>query len=217
MPQFSELELSGRIDAEHFFPEYEFLRENAPSSAKFIMLGSELTYCQRGKQPIYTRHGLPVVNSKHVQPNRVSVEDCKKAMPNPFSVSNIKTSDLLLNGTGIGTIGRAAPYMENTDAIPDNHVTIIRTRTLDLVYLSVFLNSQIGQAQVRKHQRGSSGQIELYPRDIARFEVWEATESVQKEIRQLIVNVREARTRSRLLLEEAKARVEELIDQAVKS
>lgn len=79
---------------------------------------------------------------------------------------------------GVGTIGRATPYLEDTEAIPDNHVTIIRTRTIDPVYLSVFLNSQMGQAQVRKHQRGSSGQIELYPRVIARFEVWQAPESI---------------------------------------
>ena len=181
--------------------------------------GRDLIYCQRGKQPIYSSAGLPVVNSRHVQPNRVSLEKYRTAVPavpNAFTSLNIKQGDLLLNGTGVGTIGRAAPYLMDTEAIPDNHVTIIRTRTLDPVYLSVFLNSQTGQAQVRKHQRGSSGQLELYPRDIARFEVWKAPESVQREIRQLIVNAHEARNRSRLLLEEAKARVEELIEQALK-
>ena len=50
-------------------------------------------------------------------------------------------------------------------------------RTLDPVYLSVFLNTQIDRAQVRKHQRGSSGQFELYSRDIARLEIWKAPTS----------------------------------------
>lgn len=183
---------------------------------KFVKLGGDLVYCQRGKQPIYSSFGLRVVNSKHVQPNRISLDQFRTAMQSPFSASNIKLGDLLFNGTGVGTIGRAAPYLEDSEAIADNHVTIIRARTLDPVYLSAFLNSQIGQSQVRKYQRGSSGQIELYPRDIARFEVWQAPESIQKEIRQLVVNARTARNKSRLLLEEAKTRVEELIRQAVK-
>lgn len=156
------------------------------------------------------------MNSKHVQTNRLSLEGCRTAVPSAFPASNIKSGDLLLNGTGVGTIGRAAPYLEATEAIPDNHVTIVRTRTLDPVFLSVFLNSQFGQSQVRKYQRGSSGQIELYPRDIARFEVWQAPESVQNEIRRLIIEARDAGNKSRLLLEEAKIRVEELIDRAVK-
>jgi type I restriction enzyme M protein len=215
--KFGQIETSGRFDAEHFYPEFELLRAKVPVRLQFIKLGGELIYCQRGKQPTYAAFGLPVVNSKHVQPNRVSLERYRKAVPNISSISNIRTGDLLINGTGIGTIGRAAPYLESTVALPDNHVTIVRTRTLDPVYLSVFINSQIGQAQVRKHQRGSSGQLELYPRDIARFEIWKAPEAVQQEIRQLIVNARDARNRSRLLLEEAKTRVEELIKQEVKS
>jgi type I restriction enzyme M protein len=203
------------VDAEHFYPEFESLKAKAPKKVRFVKLRQDLVYCQRGKQPIYARSGLRVINSKHVQVNRLSIDDCRTAIPSSFPGSNIRNGDLLLNGTGVGTIGRAAPYLEDADAIPDNHVTVIRTRTLDPVYLSVFLNSQIGQAQVRKHQRGSSGQLELYPRDIARFEVWDAPESVQNEIRQLIVEAYGASSESRMLLEEAKAHIEKSIRQAV--
>ena len=39
----------------------------------------------------------------------------------------IKKGDVLINGTGVGTIGRAACYLHEQNALPDNHVTILRT------------------------------------------------------------------------------------------
>ena len=73
---------------------------------------------------------------------------------------------MLINGTGVGTIGRSAPYLHNENALPDNHVTILRTKNLNPIFLSVYLNSIAGKYQVDKYFKGSSGQIELYPKDI---------------------------------------------------
>jgi len=133
--RFNDLEKSRRADAEHYYPEFECLKANAPNKVRFVKLRQDLVYCQRGKQPIYSRSGLRVINTKHVQVNRLSMEDCRTAIPSSLPGSNIRTGDLLLNGTGIGTIGRAAPYLEDTDAIPDNHVTIIRTRLIPSTFL----------------------------------------------------------------------------------
>lgn len=73
----------------------------------------------------------------------------------------ISTGDVLVNGTGVGTIGRAAAYLHEYQAVPDNHVTILRPdKNLDPVYLSIFLNSIAGQFQVEQRLRGSSGQVE---------------------------------------------------------
>ena len=73
----------------------------------------------------------------------------------------IETNDVLINGTGVGTIGRCAPYLYQQDALPDNHVTILRSDVLDPVYLSIYINSIAGQFQVEQYLKGSSGQIEL--------------------------------------------------------
>lgn len=47
------------------------------------------------------------------------------------------------------------------------------------------LSSAAGQMQVEMYQRGTSGQLELYPFDIRRFLVWPAPESFQKELRRI--------------------------------
>ena len=213
---FSELEQSRRLDSEHFYPAFRNLVAHLPDHINLVPLGTQLSFCQRGKQPVYSKHGLPVVNSKHVQSNKVVLEGNRTAISNPISELQIRYGDILMNGTGRGTIGRVAPYLVDGQAIPDNHVTMLRSLTLDPAYLSFYLNSQAGQLQVEMHQRGTSGQLELYPFDIRKFLVWVAPEALQKEIRSLYVRAAASEQRSKELLDQAKTRVEQLIEKAVR-
>ncbi len=207
---------SRRLDAEHFYPAFQRLAAHIPDHINLVPLGTQLRFCQRGKQPVYSANGLPVINSKHVQSNKIVFEDNRKAAPNPIADLQIRYDDTLLNGTGRGTLGRAAPYLTDGQAIPDNHVTILRSPTLDPAYLSFYLNSQAGQLQVEMHQRGTSGQLELYPFDIRKFLVWVAPEPFQKEIRKLYDRAAESEQKSRELLDQAKTRVEQLIEEAAR-
>jgi hypothetical protein len=215
--RFSDLELSRRIDSEHYYPAFENLKANLPRGARLVPLGPLLNFCQRGKQPIYSDHGLPVLNSKHVLENKLILEGNRYAKPNPVLSLQIQYGDVLINGTGRGTIGRTAPYLIDAhQAIPDNHVTILRSAPLDPAYFSFYLNSHAGKLQVEKYQRGSSGQLELYPFDIRKFQVWEAPQTVQQEIRRLYEQAAESARQSRELLDQAKSRVEQLIEEAVR-
>lgn len=216
--RFSEMELSRRFDSEHYYPAFDNLKANLPKGVRLVPLGPLLNFCQRGKQPIYSEHGLPVLNSKHILENKITLEGNRYAKPNPVPSLQIQHGDALINGTGRGTIGRTAPYLiDEHQAIPDNHVTILRSATLDPAYLSFYLNSQAGKLQVEKYQRGSSGQLELYPFDIRKFQVWEAPQSIQKEIRRLYEQAAKSARQSRELLDQAKSRVEQLIEEAVQA
>jgi hypothetical protein len=215
--RFSDIETSRRFDPEHYYPAFETFANSLPPGISLSPLTKHLTFCQRGQQPIYSAAGLRVINSKHVQPNRVLLEDNRFAAANPDSNLQIRDGDTLLNGTGRGTLGRAAPYLIDEPAIPDNHVTILRSDDLDPVYLSLYLNSAAGQMQVEMRQRGSSGQLELYPFDIRKFLVWPAPESLQQELRRLHDQAAAAERESRQLLEQAKARVEQLIEEAART
>ena len=211
---FSQAMSSSRADAEHFYPEFDNICRHLPDHIKFTPLSRALVYCQRGKQPEYSENGIRVINSKHVLSNKINFEDNRFAAIPPIDPITINHGDVLMNGTGRGTIGRTAPYLETEPALPDNHVTILRTRDLDPVYLSVFLNSKAGQLQVEKHQRGSSGQIELYPQDIRKFLIWEAPHALQAEIRDLHDQASALEKESKQLLDQAKQMVEDLIEQA---
>lgn len=65
------------------------------------------------------------------------------------------------------------------------------------------------------HQRGASGQLELYPHDIRRFLVWVAPPEIQQDIRSTYEEAVELEKQSNQLLEQAKTRVEKLIEEAV--
>ena len=205
---------AGRFDAEHFKPKFAELITHIENTGNAARLGSLLAINDRGNQPEYAETGLPVVNSKHIANNDVRLDaDNRVGLASAAKVL-IEPGDVLMNGTGVGTIGRCAPYLHAGKAIPDNHVTILRPKNaaVDPVYLSVFINSLAGQLQVEQRLHGSSGQIELYPTDIADFTIWLAPEAVQQEIRQAVENGFAAKQRATQLLEAAKHAIEIAIE-----
>ncbi|MGB7521594.1 MAG: hypothetical protein WA896_18350, partial [Spirulinaceae cyanobacterium] len=119
---------------------------------------------------------------------------------------------VLFNGTGVGTVGRCAPYFYEQEALPDTEVTVLRSETLDPVYLSIYINSIAGQLQVQKHLQGSSGIIRVYPSDITQFLIWNAPNSVQQKIRNKVEVSHQKREQSKQLLEIAKTGVEKAIE-----
>ncbi len=209
---------AGRLDAQHFQPRYAALAGHIQATGNGHLLGDWLLQNRRGKQPDYADDGLPVVNSKHVLRGEVRLDsDNRRAMHGDDDLL-IHTGDVLMNGTGVGTIGRCAPYLHTASAIPDNHVTILSPKSgLDAVYLSVFLNSMAGQLQVEQRLRGSSGQIELYPNDIAQFHIWIAPPSVQRDVRHAVEQSYELKQRSTQLLDTAKRAVEIAIEKGEKT
>ncbi len=206
--------VAGRLDAEHFQPKFGSLISHIKSTNQAALLGSLLKVNQRGKQPEYAEDGLPVVNSKHVNRGEVRVDSDNRNATHWEDGLIIEPGDVLINGTGIGTIGRSAPYLHAFNALPDNHVTILRPHKngIDPVYLAVFLNSVAGRLQVDQRLRGSSGQIELYPNDIAAFSVWNAPTDVQRTIRQLVEKAFSSKQRATQLLDAAKRAVEIAIE-----
>jgi len=85
--------------------------------------------------------------------------------------AQVKRNDVLINSTGDGTIGRVAVYNADFPAMVDGHITILRFKDPDFAwYVGAFLLSEQGQLQMYRYINGSSGQVEIYPQDIAR--VW---------------------------------------------
>lgn len=203
-----------RMDAEYYQPKFDELEAKIAETHELVSLGSLLMLNQRGTQPDYADEGLPVINSKHVREGEVVLSDNRVAnLPDSEKSLFIQKNDVLINGTGVGTIGRSAPYLHEHNAIPDNHVTILRTDKLNPIFLSVYLNSIAGKYQVDKYFKGSSGQIELYPKDIDCFYVPLVDEAIQTEIAALVQQSFTLKAESERLLDVAKRAVEIAIEQ----
>ncbi|MGL6344272.1 MAG: restriction endonuclease subunit S, partial [Waterburya sp.] len=204
-------EKSDRLDAEHYQPKFDRLIQKLNEKVKLTRLGKLLTTCQKGKQPQYFENdeeivdGYPVINSKQVQKGEVILTDSRFApIPNGINPLIIQKDDVLINGTGVGTIGRSAPYLYEQKALSD---------VLDSVYLSVYLNSMARQLQVEKYLQGSSGIIRVYPKDISRFWIWEAPDPIQQKIKNKVEESHQKREQSKQLLEIAKTGVEKAIEE----
>lgn len=200
---------SGRLDSEYYQEKYDELERKISETHELGKLKDFLILNQRGSQPNYSEHGLPVINSKYVKEGEIVLSDNRFAqLPDKEDSLFIKKGDVLINGTGVGTIGRSAPYLHEKNAIPDNHVTILRTKHLNPIFLSVYLNSIAGKYQVDKYFKGSSGQIELYPKDIDDFYIPLIKEKVQKTISDKIKSSFKLKAESKRLLDLATKSVE---------
>ena len=207
------LAASGRLDAEYYQSKFDELESLISTKYKLFPLKEALYVNQRGSQPIYAEKGLRVINSKHVLEGEVNFTNNRFArIPDKKDPLLIQKGDVLINGTGVGTIGRSAPYLCDEKSIPDNHVTILRTTMLNPIFLSIYLNSIAGKYQVEKYFKGSSGQIELYPKDIDCFYVPNVNMKTQTAIADLAEQSFTLKAESEYLLEVGKRAVEIAIE-----
>jgi len=217
---FGAARAAGRFDAEYFQPRYANLIRRVNATGQAVRLGDWVLHdIKRGVQPDYVEDGnVPVINSQHVgkthielEDNRATTWDFVKAKAS-HKRAQVKQYDILLNSTGYITIGRCQTMLEDTSAIVDGHVSIIRPKPgLDPVYLGLYLNALPGQLQTERGWTGSSGQIELRPDTVSDYVIWKAPVAIQQHIRQLVVDAHTARQEARHLLDEAKGRVKALV------
>lgn len=215
--QFSELELSHRTDAQHYQPCFaKLLKHLAKFSSKRIR--DIRLYNRRGIQPVYIEDGThAVVNSQHLGPKHINYEGLQKTTEHAFKASpeaHIQPDDLLIYTTG-AYVGRTNVYLDKNPAFASNHVNILRlSPEIDHAYMAMVFQSIIGQFQTRKHARGSA-QAELYPADIDKFMVPLLSPKKQTGIGNLIRESLAKQRESAKLLDEAKTRVERLIEEAI--
>lgn len=217
--KFSDLELSRRTDAQHFHPRFTQL---ATHLTKFPIrkIRDIRTYNRRGIQPEYVEDGeFAVINSQHLGLKHINYDGLQKTSAHAFAAypeAHIRPDDLLIYTTG-AYVGRTNVYLSEAPAFASNHVNILRlTSDIDAGYMALVLQSVIGQFQTQKHARGSA-QAELYPADIDKFVVPLLPPDRQKAIGDLVRESLEKQRESAQLLNQAKARVEQLIEQAVAS
>ena len=215
--QFSDLETSHRSDAQHYQPRFKQLIDHI-STCPSARVRDIRSLNRRGLQPIYLRNGdVDVVNSQHLGPKHIDYDGLEKTSAKSFAAApeaHIKKDDLLIYTTG-AYIGRTNAYLSDAPAMASNHVNILRLQPgIDAAYMALVFQSIVGQFQTQQHARGSA-QAELYPSDIDRFVVPLLDADKQKAIGDLLRESLAKQQESHGLLEQAKTRVEQLIEAAI--
>lgn len=216
---FAEAVASHRCDAQHFRPEFDGLlgtMVGAIGSDHVLPLFRVITFNQRGKQPAYVEGGpVAVVNSQHIGPQHIRFDELastSRAVFDDDQRSRLMTNDVVVYSTG-AYVGRTNIWLEDMPAVASNHVNILRVKPeYDAAYVTLVLNSKVGAMQTEKHGTGST-QVELYPGNLAKFMIPILKQKVQREIGDKVRASYAALKESKALLERAKLRVEQLIEQ----
>lgn len=89
-----------------------------------------IKYIARGISPLYDNDGIVVLNQKCIRNQKISLEESRIHNIHKKSVSEdkiLQNFDVLINSTGVGTLGRVAQVKNIKDKITvDSHITIVR-------------------------------------------------------------------------------------------
>ena len=156
---------------------------------------------KRFKQPIYDEGGnLRIVNSQHLRNHFIDFESTRKG----FSEEIVPYKAILINSTGVGTLGRVHLNYAEFPFTVDSHITVITTkRELNPYYLMSFLQSQYGQDLINRYYSGSSGQIEIYPKNFDIFPIPLLSPKFQNFIEEVVKTAHQKLEKSKKLYKEA--------------
>lgn len=151
-----------------------------------VSVESVTTVLTRGVAPKYTvsPEGLAVLNQKCIRDGRANLEPSRLTLREKVkSPKLLQPNDVLVNSTGVGTLGRVARWTSNIEATVDSHITIVRfdERQVDPVCAGFAL--LLAQPEIEAMGEGSTGQTELRRAQVGGLDVTLPSSARQKELR----------------------------------
>lgn len=166
------------------------ISKNTPNNWQVKRLEEVSNFVSRGKQPKYVElSNIYTLNQKAIRWGSIQHENLRYHNPD-FPVDEkyfIKKNDIVLNSTGVGTVGRVFHFAHTPKVrmFADSHVTIIRSE--EEVLRSKFLYYQLSDVRFQSYilntlLAGSTGQVELNKSKIMGMEILIPTIEEQDKI-----------------------------------
>ncbi|HDZ4943106.1 TPA: restriction endonuclease subunit S [Campylobacter jejuni] len=192
---------SKRIDSEFFKKEYFDAMETIQLN-QVEYLGDNMKFNSRYSQPKYDETSkMKVINSQYIRNEYIDYENAKSGYG-----KIVPKESVLINATGVGTLGRVFINILDFDFSIDSHINVIVVKNktyLNPYFLTIFLQSYYGQIQIIRYYSGTSGQIEIYPRDFNYFKIPILPIEFQLEIQNLVKDSHKALEESKELYKKA--------------
>lgn len=168
-----------RIDFEYLDPRHEeiFRKIKSIEKQKGFKIGTLQKLCSvfTGKSAEqYVSEGIPIIKSRNI--TNEGIEWNTAHVLRIFFEENknrhLQQDDILLNTTGVGTLGRVALFEKSSECMTDGHITTLRVNDNKEMlpdYLVYYLRSVFGRTQIGKYTVGSTGQTELNDPDLKKI------------------------------------------------
>jgi type I restriction enzyme, S subunit len=211
----SDVKNSGRIDAEYFQSKYEKLISKIKNKNPKILESFVKDYSTGFpfKSDNYREEGIPLIRINNIKRGFLDLNDTACLSEKDYLLSqkdNAKAGDIVLSMSG--TIGMSAVVPPNIKKSSINQrILRITPKDIDEDYLTLLLNSIVGLYQLQ--QIGTGGvQTNISYKDIKNILIPELPKASTGKIADLVKKSHEARKKAKELLEEAKTKVEKLIE-----
>ena len=135
-----------------------------PEGWEISTLGAVCTYLNRGISPKYIGlGGVSVLNQKCIRDFSIDFSKARRHDAEQKKVDGraLELGDVLVNSTGVGTLGRVAQVRRLKETtIVDSHVTVVRSGSrINPMFLGCFMSMK--QSEIEAMGEGSTGQTEL--------------------------------------------------------
>lgn len=210
----SDIKSSYRMDAEYFQPKYNKLLEKLHLKKAKPLIGFISAYSTgfSFESFKYQNEGIPLIRINNIRKGYLDLSDAAYLAEGdyllaPKDIAN--PGDIVLSMSG--TIGMTAII---PDDIPKSSINqrILRftPKGIDKYYLSLLLNTIVGKYQLERIGTGGV-QTNISFKDIKEILI-PRLENIQQKISDLVRKSHESRKKAKELLEEAKRKVEKMIE-----
>ncbi len=176
-PRNHNLEEQAQALYKSWFVDFEPFKDSAfvyselgmiPEGWKIQSLGSLCSIISRGFSPNYNENSEDLVlGQRCVRNNLIDISLSRKHTPKNLGERELQKWDILINSTGMGSLGRVAQiYFDPSRLTFDSHLTLVRAQN-DHYKLFLGRNLLSRQDEIENMAVGSTGQTEL-PRDRVR-------------------------------------------------
>lgn len=164
-------------------------------------IGEMASLIKRGISPAYDDQAEHhVINQKCIRNGRLSMSEARTHSTTTPEEKLLISGDILVNSTGVGTLGRAAVFDIDLQGVScDSHVTILRPKDVALYGEFMAYTVQLLQNYFESMASGSTGQAELSRELISRTKVLVPETEM---LRRFAATAGPIRTQRRVLLEQ---------------
>jgi len=206
-----------RVDAEYFQSIYDYIQKYLINEFGARSIGEvdfiEVTTGQYSEEYVEKSQGKPYIRGIDIKNGTINTDDLVYiASGDQTESKKARGGDVVV--TRVGTIGLSARIPRECEGgtISDNLIRLrFNEKRLDSHYVALFLGSPIGASLMIRNSRGSVQQ-RLNQETLKEVVVPFLPSETQKKIASLVQKSHEARKKAKELLEEAKSKVENLIE-----
>ncbi|NQU77715.1 restriction endonuclease subunit S [Candidatus Falkowbacteria bacterium] len=211
----SDIQKASRLDAEYFQPRYERLLDKIKNKKPKILENFVANYSTGFpfKSQNYQEEGVPLIRINNIKKGYIDLSNTAYLSEQDYLLSlkdAAKPGDIILSMSG--TIGMSAIIPEDIPKCSVNQrILKFSPKNIDKDYLALLLNSIVGVYQLERIGTGGV-QTNISYKDIKNILIPTLPQPTQQKIANLVRESHQARKKAKELLEEAKRKVEEMIE-----